>query len=100
MTTLVPIWHNFQDITSDAEAASYAANCIFSLATLEISHPPGSTRFALTEQERPGGWRWAIVDARGQVMDHGLEPTQADAKLASAGALALLGLEASRTRSA
>jgi hypothetical protein len=92
MTTLEPIWRNFQSFTSAAEAAAYSENCIFSLATLEIDCPSGTSSFALTEREHPGVWRWAIVNAAGKVIDHGSEATQEGAKLASEGALALLAL--------
>ncbi len=92
MTILNPTWRTFQSFTSGAEAAAYSENCMFSLSTLEIDRRSGTTNFALTERELPGAWRWAIVNARGQVTDHGSEPTQAGAKLVSASALALLGL--------
>ena len=91
MAILDPTWQSFESLTSGAAAAAYSEHCIFSLATLEIDCPSGATSFALTERELPGLWRWAIVNARGQVIDHGSETTQAGAKLASANALALLG---------
>jgi hypothetical protein len=91
MTALNPIWRTFQNVVSAAEAASYSENCVFSLSTLEIDCPPGATTFAITEREHPDVWRWAIVNARGRVIDHGSEPTQAGAKLVSAGVLASLG---------
>jgi hypothetical protein len=84
MNHLDPTWHSFQCCASAAQAAAFSENCLFSLSTLEIDSPADATSFALTEQELPGIWRWAIVNASGQVIDHGSEPTQACAKLASA----------------
>jgi hypothetical protein len=86
-----PIWRTFQSVSSAAEAAAYAHSCIFSLATLEIACSPGATPYALTEQEQPGVWRWAVVDEMGRVIHDGWEPTQAGAKLASAHVLQRAG---------
>jgi hypothetical protein len=92
MATIEPTWRTFQSVTCSAEAAAFSENCSFSLATLEIDCPPGATCFALTEQEHPDVWRWAVVDSAGRVVDHGCEPTQGIAKTVSASALALFGL--------
>ena len=88
MNPLDTVWIPFRSIESGAEAAAYSENCIYSLATLEIDRPPESTSFALTEQEYSDAWRWAIVDATGQVIQHGSAPTQELAKQASVRALA------------
>lgn len=87
MSLLVPNWRCFQNIFSDAEAASFSEFCLFSLSTLEVACDPASTNFALTEQERPGAWRWAIINDRNVVLQAGREPTQVAAKKAAVRAL-------------
>jgi hypothetical protein len=84
MIILDPTWLAFESLTPGVEAAACSANCLFSFATLEIAHPAGAACFALTERRQPGAWRWAIVNAIGEVTDDGWEPTQDGAKLASA----------------
>ena len=83
VTTFDLTWRSFQSLSSGAEAAAFSESCIHSLGTLEIACPSGTTIFALTEEKQPGVWRWAIVNAMGQVIGEGWEPTQAGAKLAS-----------------
>ena len=74
------IWRCFRNVASDAESAAFSERCLYSLATLEIDCDPQSHRFALTERERPGTWRWAIVNDRGAVLQSGCEPSQDEAK--------------------
>ena len=80
MSLLIPNWRCFQAVSSDAEASSFSASCLFSLATLEVNCDPETKSFALTEQERPGAWRWAIISVRGMILQAGCEPTQVEAK--------------------
>ena len=80
MSHLNPHWRCFQTVSSSAEASSFAECCLYSLATLEVDCDPETRSFALTEQEQPGAWRWAIVSARGVVLHNGCEPTQLEAK--------------------
>jgi hypothetical protein len=80
MSLLAPNWRCFQTVSSDAEASSFSECCLFSLATLEVDCDPETHCFALTEQERPGAWRWAIISARGAILQAGCEPTQLAAK--------------------
>src|ERR1039457_4795820 len=87
MSLLVPIWRCFQTISSDAEAASFSECCLFSLATLEVDCDPETKSFALTEQERPGAWRWAVVNDRGVILHAGCEPTQGEARRIASEAL-------------
>ena len=87
MSLLVPIWRCFQTISSDAEAASFSECCLFSLATLEVDCDPETKSFALTEQERPGAWRWAVINGWGAILHAGCEPTQVEAKKTAAEAL-------------
>jgi len=84
MSHLVPIWRCFQSISSDAEASSFSESCLFSLATLEVNCDPVTDSFALTEQERPGAWRWAIIGDCGAILHAGCEPTQLAAKKVAA----------------
>ncbi len=76
----VSSWRCFQSLPSDAEALSFSENCLFSLATLEVDCDSATQSFALTEQERPDAWRWAIVSDRGTVLCAGCEPSQLKAK--------------------
>jgi hypothetical protein len=87
MSLFAPTWRCFQSITSDAEALSFSECCLFSLETLEVDCDPATRSFALTEQERPGAWRWAIISDRGVILQAGSEPTQGEAKKVAAGAL-------------
>ena len=87
MSLLVPIWRGFAAISSDAEAASFSECCLFSLATLEVDCDPETRSFALTEQERPGAWRWAVINDRGVILHVGSKPTQVEAKNIAAEAL-------------
>jgi len=80
MSLPVPTWRCFQNIPSDAEASSFSECCLFSLSTLEVDCDPDTHSFALTEQERPGAWRWAIINDRGVTLDAGCESTQVRAK--------------------
>ena len=80
MSLLVPNWRCFQSITSDAEAASFSECCLFSLATLEVDCDSETKSFALTERQRPDAWRWAIVNARGLILQGGCASTQGEAK--------------------
>ncbi len=87
MSPLVDDWRCFRNVASDAEAAAFSERCLFSLATLEIDCDPETHRFALTEREQPGAWRWAIVNDRGAILLAGREPTQDEAKTIAAFAL-------------
>lgn len=87
MPPLIENWRCFRNVASDAEAASFSERCLFSLATLEIDCDPETHRFALTEQEQPGAWRWAIVNDRGAILQSGRAPTQDEAKTIAAVAL-------------
>ena len=80
MSLLLSNWRCFQAVSSDAEASSFSASCLFSLATLEVDCDPDTKSFALTEREHPGAWRWAIISARGIILQAGCEPTQVEAK--------------------
>lgn len=80
MSLLVHTWRSFQSLSSDAEAASVAASCIFSLATLEVASIPCTARFALTERRESNLWRWAIISADGAILNEGFESTQANAR--------------------
>ena len=80
MPITIPVWRSFQTLESNSEAASASACCNFSLGSLEITCPdPGMVSFALTEQQRPDIWRWAIVDTQGLILGVGCEPTRARA---------------------
>lgn len=87
MSPLIPQWRSFQTVSSDAEAASFSPYCRFSLATLEVACDPETKSFALTERERPGVWRWAIISARGAILHDGRESSQGAAKRIAAGAM-------------
>src|SRR5476651_964648 len=82
-------WCSFVDIPAGPEAASVAASCIFSMATLQIVSLPGSSGFALTERRDPVVWRWAIVGPVGFLLQEGFEETQERAKGAAEEALEL-----------
>jgi hypothetical protein len=88
-TLPTPTWRCFENITPGPEAASVAASCSFSLATLEVTSMPDSAGFALTERKQPEIWRWAVIGPVGYLLEEGFEPTQADAKRAAAEALHL-----------
>ena len=83
------IWDSFQALPSDAETASVSHFCLYSLATLELARRPGTTDFALVEQQNSLIWRWAVVSSDGFLIDTGFEPTQAFAKKAVERALHL-----------
>lgn len=84
-----PTWRCFENMTPGAEAASVAASCSFSLATLEVASMHDSPGFALTERKQPEIWRWAVIGPVGYLLEEGFEPTQADAKRAAAEAMEL-----------
>lgn len=86
-STLAPSWRCFENIASGPEAASAAASCAFSLATLEVASLPDAIGFALTERKQPEIWRWAVIGDAGYVFEEGFEPTQEGAKEAAAEAL-------------
>ena len=83
----VACWRRFKTITSDAEALLFSQNCLFSLATLEVDRDPETNNFALTEQEQPNVWRWALVSDEGEVIQTGNEPTQVAAQRVASDAL-------------
>ena len=91
MSLLVPHWRCFQSVSSGAEASSFSESCLFSLATLEVDCDPATHSFALTEEEQPGIWRWAIVSERGVILHAGCEPTQGAAKQVASLALYEVG---------
>jgi hypothetical protein len=80
MSHLFPHWRSFQTVSSDAEAAAFSARCLFSLATLEVTCDPATNNWALTEQERPGVWRWAVMSAGGATFQEGRESSRETAK--------------------
>ena len=80
MSPFLPTWRCFQTISADAEASSFSEYCLYSLATLEVACDSATNRFALTEREGLGLWRWAIVSERGKILFAGCEATQAAAK--------------------
>lgn len=86
MSLMVPAWRSFQSLTSDAEAASVSASCVFSLSTLEVASIPWTACFALTERRAAHLWRWAIIGADGATLSEGFEPTQANARRVAGGA--------------
>lgn len=87
MSHLAPNWRCFQTVPSGAEASSFAECCLFSLATLEVDCDPATKSFALTEQEQPGAWRWAVINNCGVVLHDGCECTQLEAKKSASAAL-------------
>ena len=87
MSFLVPNWRSFQNVSRGAEAASFSRCCRFSLGTLEVDCDPATLSFALTEQELPGAWRWAIISDQGGVLSAGCESTQVAAKKVATEAL-------------
>ncbi len=84
---MIPIWHSFQSLPSDAEAAAVSASCIYSLGTLEVASLPCTPSFALTERRNSNVWRWAIISANGSVLRDGFEPSQAYARRVAGSAL-------------
>ena len=87
MSFLAPNWRSFQNLSPGAEAASFSRCCRFSLGTLEVDCDPATRSFALTEQEQPGMWRWAIISDRGGVLLAGSASTQVEAKKVATEAL-------------
>jgi hypothetical protein len=84
-----PSWRCFENITPGQEAASVAASCAFSLATLEVASIPDSAGFALTERKQPEVWRWAVIGPTGYLLEEGFEPSQDQAKRAAEEAVEL-----------
>jgi hypothetical protein len=82
-------WRCFENLSSGPEAASLAASCVFSLATLEASSIPDSGGFALTERKEPKVWRWAVIGPVGILVEEGYEATQDGAKSAAEKAVQL-----------
>jgi hypothetical protein len=82
-----PAWRSFENVKPGPEAASVAASCAFSLATLEVASFSDSAGFALTERKQPNVWRWAVVGPVGFLLEEGFEPTQEVAKRAAEDAL-------------
>jgi hypothetical protein len=89
MSLFALTWDSFQALPPDAETASVSRFCLFSLATLELARRPGTTDFALIEQQNPNVWRWAVVSSDGFLIDAGSEPTHDYAKKAVERALHL-----------
>jgi hypothetical protein len=87
MSLLLPNWRCFQSIASDAEASSFSEYSLFSLATLEVDCDFETKSFALTERERAGAWRWAIISAHGKILSDGHSATQEEAKAVATEAL-------------
>ena len=85
-------WRCFRNLPSAAEASMVAENCLFSLATLEVTAIPRTDSFALTECEHTGVWRWAIISAEGTVVGGGREPTALQAKELAETALRLIAV--------
>ena len=74
-------------LTSSAEAAILSARCRYSLATAEVICSPADTFFALTEQEHPEVWRWAVYGTRDIALEEGSAPTRAAAGQAAVSSL-------------
>jgi hypothetical protein len=90
----IPTWRAFENISCGADAASAAACCVFSLATLEVACLIDGSSFALTERKQPEVWRWAVIGPGGRLLEEGCEPTQEQAKTSAAEALGLVALGA------
>jgi hypothetical protein len=88
-TDTAPAWRSFEDIPPGPEAASAAASCSFSLATLEVASLPGSGAFALVERTQPEVWRWALIGPLGYLLEEGFEPSPYGAKRAAEQAIRL-----------
>jgi hypothetical protein len=89
-TSPTPTWRCFENITPGPEAASAASSCAFSLSTLEVATLPEFPNFALTERKQPEIWRWAIIGAKGFVLEEGFEPSQLEAKDAASAAFGII----------
>jgi hypothetical protein len=89
LPSTAPGWRCFENISSGPEAASLAASCVFSLATLEASLICDSGGFALTERKEPHVWRWAVIGPVGLLVEEGFETTQDGAKCAAEKAVQL-----------
>lgn len=83
-------WRAFENISSNSEAASAAACCVFSLSTLEVASADDDASFALTERRQPEVWRWAVIGSGGIILEEGYEASQCDAKVAALEALNLM----------
>jgi|HubBroStandDraft_1064217.scaffolds.fasta_scaffold89946_3 hypothetical protein len=86
---MAPAWRCFENVNSGPEAASLAASCVFSLATLEAASICESGGFALTERKEPSVWRWAVIGPFGLLVEEGYESTQEGAKCAAEKAVQL-----------
>jgi hypothetical protein len=82
-------WRPFENVPSGPEAASVAASCAFSMATLEVASLHDASGFALTERRQPEVWRWAVIGKDGTILEEGCEHTQAEAKRSAEEALNL-----------
>ncbi|MDI1336539.1 MAG: hypothetical protein PSU94_10205 [Lacunisphaera sp.] len=72
-------WRSLRDLSSGAEMAILSARCRFSLATAEVLCSPADTFFALTEQEHPTAWRWAVYGTRDSALDEGTASSRVEA---------------------
>lgn len=77
-------------LSSPAEAAILSARCRFSLATTEVLCSPANTFFALTEQEHPSVWRWAVYGTSDAALDEGTSPSRLEAGRSAVNVLLLL----------
>jgi hypothetical protein len=87
--SLLLAWRTFDEFPSGPEAASVAASCSFSLATLEVAVLHDCSGFAIIERKQAGVWRWAVAGKDGSLLEEGCEATQAEAKRAAAEVLNL-----------
>jgi hypothetical protein len=85
--TPVLAWRTFDQFPSGPEAASVAATCSFSLATLEIAVLHDCSGFAIIERKQPEVWRWAVVGKDGSLLEEGYSACPEEAKSAAAEAL-------------
>jgi len=83
-------WRSIGELPCPAQSAILSARCRFSLSTAEVLCCPADTYFALTEQEHPDTWRWAVYGTRDDPLDEGLAPTRVEAGQAAVAALWLL----------
>ena len=75
------------ELSSPAEAAILSACCRYSLATAEVILSPADTFFALTEQQHPAVWRWAVYGTQKTALAEGAAPTRAAAGEAAVASL-------------
>ena len=89
MAPMHPIlaWRTFDNFPSGPEAATVAATCGYSLATLEVAILHPCSGFAIIERKSPEIWRWAVVGKDGVLLQEGCETCPVEAKGAASRAL-------------